>query len=51
MRVNPLLYKGERFLTIVIAHECMDQLNKLRKGNESYMAIKLDMAKAYDRVE
>ncbi|XP_025703139.1 uncharacterized protein [Arachis hypogaea] len=33
------------------AHECMHYLKTKRTGFESEMAIKLDMSKAYDRVE
>ena len=44
--------KGRQILdNIVIAHECMHCLKNLRSGRESYMAVKLDMAKAFDRVE
>ena len=34
-----------------MAHELMDHINKKRKGKEGEMALKLDMSKAYDRVE
>ena len=34
-----------------MAHEYIHWLNRKRNGKESYMAIKLDMLKAYDRVE
>ena len=36
---------------ILIAHECMHYLKNKRSGAEHEMAIKLDMSKAYDRVE
>ncbi len=36
---------------ILIAHECMHYLKSKRSGAEHEMAIKLDMSKAYDRVE
>ncbi|XP_027062993.2 uncharacterized protein [Coffea arabica] len=36
---------------VIIAHEYMHFLKNKRQGKEGYMAIKLDMAKAYDRVE
>ncbi|XP_027152078.1 uncharacterized protein LOC113752144 [Coffea eugenioides] len=36
---------------VMIAHEYMHYLKNKRQGNYGYMAIKLDMAKAYDRVE
>lgn len=34
----------------ILNHEIMHHLN-LKKGNVAYMALKIDMAKAYDRVE
>ena len=34
-----------------IAHEFMHHLNNCRKGNDGFLALKLDMSKAYDRVE
>lgn len=44
--------QGRQILdNIVIAHEWIHTLNQKRKGNEEYMAIKLDMSKTYDRVE
>lgn len=36
---------------ILIAYEITDYLRKKRRGNLGYAAIKLDMSKAYDRVE
>ncbi|XP_027171528.1 uncharacterized protein LOC113771107 [Coffea eugenioides] len=36
---------------VVLAHEYMHYLKNKRQGKEGYMAIKLDVAKAYDRVE
>ena len=36
---------------VLMAHEYIHWLNRKRNGKESYMAIKLDMLKAYDRVE
>ncbi|XP_071939906.1 uncharacterized protein [Coffea arabica] len=36
---------------VIIAHEYMHYLKNKRQGKDGYMAIKLDMAKAYDRVE
>ena len=36
---------------VMVAHEYMHWLKLKRKGKEGYMAIKLDLSKAYDRVE
>ena len=36
---------------IVIAHESIHCLNHRRTGSNEFMALKLDMAKAYDRVK
>ena len=36
---------------ILIAHECMHYLKNKRTGNTCEMAMKLDMSKAYDRIE
>ena len=36
---------------IIAAFEVMHCINQRRKGKEGLMAIKLDMSKAYDRVE
>lgn len=44
--------KGRQILdNIVVAHESIHCLNKKRKGRDCYLALKLGMAKAYDRVE
>lgn len=37
--------------SILIAHEAFHFLKRKKKGNEGFMAIKLDFNKAYDRVE
>ena len=36
---------------ILIAFDFMHYLNHKNEGKESYMSIKLDMSKAFDRVE
>lgn len=36
---------------IMITHELLHSLHKLRQGKEGKMVVKLDMSKAYDRVE
>lgn len=36
---------------ILIAHETLHHLKSKRTGKMGYMALKLDMSKAYDRVE
>ena len=36
---------------VILAHEYMHFLKNKRQGKEGYMAVKLDMSKAYDRVE
>lgn len=36
---------------ILVAHECFHYLRKKKKGARGDMALKLDMSKAYDRVE
>ena len=36
---------------VLVAFETMHSIDQRRKGKNSLMAIKLDMSKAYDRVE
>ena len=50
---NQSAFVSERLITnnVLVAHELMDHINKKRKGKDGEMALKLDMSKAYDRVE
>ena len=36
---------------ILVAYESLHYMNNMRTGKTGYMAVKLDMSKAYDRVE
>lgn len=36
---------------IIVAHELLHTLHKQKRGRVGRMAVKLDMSKAYDRVE
>lgn len=36
---------------ILVAHECFHYMRKKHKGKKGYLSLKLDMSKAYDRVE
>ena len=44
---------AERLITdnILVAHEVMNHIDKRRKAKSGEMALKLDISKAYDRVE
>ena len=50
---NQSAFLTERLITdnILVAYEIMHYLNNKREGNESFMSVKLDMSKAFDRVE
>ena len=50
---NQLVFIPNRQLMdkIIISHECKHILKNKRQGNDGYMAVKLDMSKAYDRIE
>lgn len=62
-RLKPLLpqlisdkqsaFMSKRLITdkILIAHDTLHYLKSKRTGKMGYMALKLDMSKAYDRVE
>lgn len=62
-RLEPLLpnlipgtqsaFMSERLITdnILITHETLHYLKSKRLGKMGYIALKLDMSKAYDRVE
>ena len=50
---NQKVFVVERFITdnVLVASETMYHISQKRKGKEREMALKLDMSKAYDRVE
>ena len=39
------------FDNIVVAHKSIHAMKLKKKGNVGYLATKLDMSKAYDRIE
>jgi len=50
---NQNAFVSERLITdnVLVAHELMNHIHRKRKGKDGEMALKLDMSKAYDRVE
>ncbi|KAL3334210.1 hypothetical protein AABB24_030787 [Solanum stoloniferum] len=50
---NQSSFVGSRHIVdnVVLAHECIHVLKNKMRGNDKFMALKLDIAKAYDRVE
>jgi hypothetical protein len=50
---NELAFVPGRILSdnIILACEMLHYMRRMKKGNDVYMALKLDMIKAYERVE
>ena len=50
---NQSAFLSERLITdnVLVAYELMHYLEHKKEGKEDFMVVKLDMSKAYDRVE
>ena len=50
---NQSAFLSERFISnnVLVAFELMHYLEHKKEGKENFMAVKLDMSKAYDRLE
>ena len=50
---NQSAFVSKRLITnnVLVAHELMNHIHRKKKGKDGEMALKLDIGKAYDRVE